>query len=69
MLYIKFLPISALLLSIPTFCPFVNAIREMTKITSKVHKMLVDENKSEEKDIKLAVFYRKWISFLYFDGK
>lgn len=44
MLYIKFLPISALLLSMPTFCPFVNAIREMTKITNKVHTMLVDEN-------------------------
>ena len=51
MLYIKFLPISALLLSMPTFCPFENAIREMTKITSNVLKLLVEENKSEEKDI------------------
>lgn len=32
------------------YCPLVNAIREMTKITSKVHKMLVDENKGEEKN-------------------
>ena len=68
MLYIKFLPISALLLSMPTFCPFVNAIREMTKITSNVLKLLVEENKSEEKDIKLTVFYRKMVFFSSFCG-
>jgi len=68
MLYIKFLPISALLLSMPTFCPFENAIREMTKITSNVLKLLVEENKSEEKDIKLTVFYRKKGFFSSFCG-
>lgn len=35
-------------------------------VVKHAKKMVSTKNKSEEKDIKLTVFYRKWFSFLRF---